>query len=168
MKHLLSSRSDLLEVRSADEWTPLLTAACLSNLDAIEAILAAGADPLVSDSLGRNTVHLFLWPPNGAVNDSKEKVKRLMDLFNAPARRHLLQQRCSEHPGGLTPLTRWLYGVGSVEIYRPDSDGALKGLLEYCEESDLDMVDNRGMTPLHLVNFPFPSISLIEPALITT
>jgi len=152
LKHLLSSHSDLLELRSADEWTPLLTAACLGKLDAIEAILAAGADPLASDILGRNVVHLFLWPPNGAVNDSKEQVTRLLELFDAPTRRRLLQQRCSEHPGGLTPLSRWLYGVGAVEFYRPDSDGALKGLLEYCEESDLDVIDNRGLTPLHLVS----------------
>lgn len=151
LKHLLPSHLELLEVRSADEWTPLLVAACLNNLEAIEAILAAGADPLATDSLGRNLLHAFLLPPNGTVNDSREQMKKLMELLDSSAHQHLLQQRCTEHPGSLTPLMRWLYGWGALEHFRPNPNGALQILLEHSEKSDLEMVDTRGLTPLHIV-----------------
>lgn len=143
---MLSARPELLEVKSIDGWTPLLTAALCQQVESIQILLEAGADPFATDPLGRNMLHLFLVSPTQSYVYELEKLSSFLRMMKKPVLHKLLDERCVESPGGLTPLARW---VSSIIKYAPNELSIV--LLEFSTITAMEMRDGRGHTPLHTV-----------------
>lgn len=149
VKLVLSARPELLEVKSIDGWTPLLTAALCKQIESIRILLEARADPFATDVYGRNMLHLFLVSPTGTYLYEAEQLSSFFRVVERPVLHKLLEERCVESPGGLTPLARW---VSSSIRYAPIA--ASVDLLEASTTKAMEMWDGRGFTPLHTVRFP--------------
>jgi hypothetical protein len=146
VKLVLSARPELLEVKSIDGWTPLLTAALCQQVECMRILLEARADPFVTDPFGRNMLHLFLVSPNEHYPYELEKLSSFLRLVEKPVFNRLSEERCADSPGGLTPLGRW---VSSTVKYAPAPVSI--ALLEASSTKAMEMWDGRGYTPLHTV-----------------
>ncbi|KAK1237264.1 hypothetical protein MKX08_002889 [Trichoderma sp. CBMAI-0020] len=144
---VLSARPELLEVKSIDGWTPLLTAALCKQVESMRILLEARADPFATDPFGRNMLHLFLVSPIGSYPYELDTISSFFRLVEKPVLQKLQEERCIESPGGLTPLARW---VSSVVKYAPSAVSI--GLLEVSTTKAMEMCDGRGFTPLHTVS----------------
>lgn len=149
VKLVLSARPELLEVKSIDGWTPLLVAALCKQVESIRILLEARADPFATDIYGRNMLHLFLVFPNGSHLYEPERLSSFLRAVEKPVFHKLLEERCVESPGGLTPLARW---VDSSVRHVPVAVSI--DLLEASTTKAMEMWDGRGFTPLHTVRFP--------------
>ncbi|KAL7805756.1 ankyrin repeat protein [Trichoderma gracile] len=141
---LLSARRDLLEVQSIDGWTPLLTAALHQRIQLLHLLLEAGANPLATDLFGRNMLHLLLLSPGQGYIQEPEKLSSFIQSMDRSLLHQLLEQRCDESPGGLTPLARWIRT-------RPAPNGLFTTLLDVSNSAVMEMFDGRGHTLLHSV-----------------
>lgn len=148
VKLVLAARPELLEVKSIDGWTPLLTAALRHQVESIRILLEARADPFVTDTFGRNMLHLFLVSPAESYVDIPEKLSSFLRVVEKPVFHKLLEERCADSPGGLTPLARW---VSSGVKWAPFSVSI--ALVEASTIKAMEMYDGRGFTPLHTVRF---------------
>lgn len=149
VKLVLSARPEFLEVKSIDGWTPLLTAAMCQQVESIQALLEAGADPFTTDPFGRNMLHLFLVSPTQSHVYELGKLSSFFRIVDRPALHKLLEERCAESPGGLTPLARW---ISATVKFAPVALSI--ALLEFSTIKAMEMWDGRGSTPLHTVRFP--------------
>ena len=95
-----------LDARSITGRTPLLEACARCQVKALVMLLAAGADPLVTDEWGRNALHLIA--SNSVGSGSEEGTDREQEAGKGPAeafralgecRRNLLNQQCGNIPG---------------------------------------------------------------------
>ncbi|UKZ69656.1 uncharacterized protein TrAtP1_010660 [Trichoderma atroviride] len=154
---VLSARPELLEVKSIDGWTPLLTAALCQQVESIRILLEAKANPFATDTFGRNMLHLFLVSPTGNYPYELGKLSSFFRLVEKPVLEKLQEERCIESPGGLTPLARW---VSSTVKYAPSAVSI--DLLEASTTKPMEMWDGRGFTPLHTVSI-FSREHLIRP-----
>lgn len=146
----MSARPELLEAKSIDGWTPLLSAALHHRIEALHILLEAGANPFAIDPLGRNMLHLLLLNPGQGYIPEPEKLSSFLRSMDRSVLHRLLEQRCDESPGGLTPIARWI-------PVRPAPNTLFTTLMELSSLSVLEMLDGRGHTPLHTVRcFPFP------------
>ncbi|PTB35556.1 uncharacterized protein TrAFT101_009403 [Trichoderma asperellum] len=144
VKLVLSARPEFLEVKSIDGWTPLLTAAMCQQVESIQALLEAGADPFTTDPFGRNMLHLFLVSPTQSHVYELGKLSSFFRIVDRPALHKLLEERCAESPGGLTPLARW---ISATVKFAPVALSI--ALLEFSTIKAMEMWDGRGSTPLH-------------------
>jgi hypothetical protein len=141
---LVSTHPDLLEVQSIDGWTPLLTAALHQRIDVLHLLLEAGVSPFATDSFGRNMLHLLLLSPGQGYIQEPEKLSSFLQSVDRSVLHQLLEQRCDESPGGLTPLARWIHT-------RPAANGLFTTLLNVSNLAVLERLDGRGHTLLHVV-----------------
>ncbi|KAL6856403.1 hypothetical protein J3F83DRAFT_764105 [Trichoderma novae-zelandiae] len=144
VKFLLSAHPELLEVQSIDGWTPLLTAALHQRIEVLHILLEAGASPSATDLFGRNMLHLLLVSPGQGYIQEPEKLSSFLQSMDRSMLHQLLEQRCDEIPGGLTPLARWV-------STRPAPNGLFSTLLDVSNSSALELLDGRGHTLLHTV-----------------
>ncbi|KAL7941252.1 ankyrin repeat protein [Trichoderma barbatum] len=144
IKFVLSARPELLEVKSIDGWTPLLTAAIHQRIEALQILLEAGASPFSTDLLGRNVIHLLLVSPSRSYIAEPEKLSSFLQSIDRSVLHQLLEQHCDENPGGQTPVARWI-------STRPTSNAVFATLLELSNSTVLEMLDGGGYTPLHTV-----------------
>lgn len=142
---LVSTHPDLLEVQSIDGWTPLLTAALHQRIDVLHLLLEAGVSPFATDSFGRNMLHLLLLSPGQGYIQEPEKLSSFLQSVDRSVLHQLLEQRCDESPGGLTPLARWIHT-------RPAANGLFTTLLNVSNLAVLERLDGRGHTLLHVVS----------------
>jgi hypothetical protein len=150
VKLVLSARPELLEVKSIDGWTPLLAAALCKQVESIRILLEAKADPFATDMYGRNMLHLFLVFPGGSHLYDPETLSSFVRAVEKPVFHKLLEERCVESPGGLTPLARWVdSNVRHVPV------AVSTDLLEASTTKAMEMWDGRGFAPLHTVRFPY-------------
>ncbi|KAL7921223.1 putative ankyrin repeat protein [Trichoderma austrokoningii] len=146
VKLVLSARPELLEVRSIDGWTPLMTAAMCQQVESIRLLLEARADPFATDTFGRNMLHLFLVSPTDHYVYELETLSSFLRVVEKPVLQKLIEERCVDSPGGLTPLARW---ISSALKYAPNKLSI--ALLESCTTKAMEMREGRGYTPLHNV-----------------
>ncbi|PTB72368.1 ankyrin repeat protein [Trichoderma longibrachiatum ATCC 18648] len=144
VKFLLSTHPDLLEVQSIDGWTPLLTAALHQRIEVLHLLLEAEASPFATDLVGRNMLHLLLVSPGQGYIQEPAKLSSFLQSMDRSVLHQLLEQRCDESPGGLTPLARWI-------LTRPSPDGLFTSLLDLSSTATLEVLDGRGHTLLHTV-----------------
>lgn len=149
VKLVLSARPELLEVKSIDGWTPLLIAALCHQVESIRLLLEARANPFATDTFGRNMLHLFLVSPTEHYVYQLEIMSSFLHLVEKPVLHKLLEERCVESPGGLTPLARW---VSSSVKYAPSALSI--ALLEFSTTKAMEILDGRGYTPVHTVRLP--------------
>jgi hypothetical protein len=147
VKFVLSAHPEFLEVKSIDGWTPLLTAALRQRLEALHVLLEAGANPFATDLLGRNMLHLVLVNPGPGYFAESEKLSSFLRSMDRSVLHRLLEERCAESPGGLTPFARWI----SVQ---PEPNTLFTTLLDLSNTTVLEMLDGGGHTPFHTVRCP--------------
>lgn len=131
-----------------------MVAALHQRIEALHILLEAGASPFATDTYGRNMLHLLLVNPGPGYIPEPEKLSSFLRSMDTSVLHTLLEQRCAESPGGLTPLARWIF-------VRPEPNAVLTTLLEISTKKPLEMLDGGGHTPLHTVSgFHFPQIDI--------
>jgi hypothetical protein len=145
VKYLVSTHPKLLEQRSVDGWTPLLVAACQRKIEAVQILLDAGANPFATDLLERNMLHLLLLSPGegGWISDPSV-IPSFLKAMPRVILKRLLEQRCVENPGGLTPFARWIFT-------RPEPSMLFTTVLELSNVRVFEILDGAGRTLLHTV-----------------
>lgn len=121
----------------------------------VEFLIARGANQRSRDKEGRNVLHTILAPDSWARTDIKD-LKALLKLFDKEAIKEMSTERCSIHPGALTPIGLWL--STSKGDYKSDSVVSL--LAEYSDVAALEMINGEGDLPLHVVS-PIHSIEQV-------
>ncbi|KAK6433106.1 hypothetical protein LTR95_010723 [Oleoguttula sp. CCFEE 5521] len=145
LKYLIEVMPDAIDAKALDGSTPLLLAFSYYRHDAAKVLLKAGADQTSRDKLGRNLIHRIL---HGMDLDKEEylpKVRKMLDLIDSRLLPSIFDERCSVHPGSLTPLALWLQNYST----RTWDVKVLEMLLDYSKGADLDQINGSGDTPLH-------------------
>lgn len=149
VKFLVSNHPEFLEFESVDGWTPLLFAAMERSIEAIQILLEAGAHPFATDLLGRNMLHLLLVSPGPDARHNLNELSSFLHSLNRLTLQKLLEQRCAENPGGLTPFARWILHRAAFD-HEPDV--LCTTVLELSRVAMLEILDGAGRTPLHIVH----------------
>jgi len=146
LKYILSNSPDLLEKKSSQGYSPLHAAVKINKPRTVEFLIAQGANQRTRDKEGRNVLHSILAPGNWARTDVKD-LKALLDLFDKHALKEMSLERCSVHPGALTPLGMWLSSRGNYT-----KDDVISLLANYFDPACLEMINGEGDLPLHVVS----------------
>jgi ankyrin repeat protein len=144
--YLIQAMPDSINIKSRDGYSPLALAFSLRRLEAAKLLIAAGADQTVRNSNKANLLHHLLVSPytNTYLDWGIQDFLDLLDKRLIPS---LLVERCSNDPGSLTPLARWLRTS-------PQDADVLRLLLDFAKphgNQHLEMLDGSGDTPLHYV-----------------
>lgn len=98
--------------------------------------------------MGRNMVHSMMVSKGGSTRTTHQDVESLIKLFDKKAVKEMLVERCSIHPGALTPLGLWMFfNTRNGGCKNPS---VLEVLAEYSEGEDLEMINGEGDLPLHV------------------
>jgi hypothetical protein len=156
IQYLIQAVPESLDAKSRDGYTPLALAFSLHRLDAVKALIRAGADQTVRDSQGNNLLHLLICPATpGAwmqrkVSTDMKAVQPLLELIDKRLISSFLTERSSRDPGSLTPVANWLRWASES----PESTEFLRALLEFAKDTEnehLELLDASGDTPLHYI-----------------
>ncbi|OQO13617.1 hypothetical protein B0A48_01846 [Cryoendolithus antarcticus] len=145
LKYLIEVMPDAVDSKSIDGSTPLLLAFGLTRYGAAKILLQARADQTSRDKLGRNLVHRIVHGMDLEKEEHLPKVRKMLDLIDPRLLPSMFDERCSVHPGSLTPLALWLQNYST----RAWDLNILEMLLEYSKGADLDQINGSGDTPLH-------------------
>ena len=151
IKYLIQAVPGSLESKSASGHTSLSLAFSLGKLEAVETLIAAGADQTTQDLIGRNILHLALCGVDGQTRSDIGNLRGLIQLTNKRILSGLFLERCQEGPGALTPLARWLLDLQPRYSWhaRVEPAAALEALSEFISREQLCMMDGSGQLPLH-------------------
>lgn len=145
IKYLLHVMPGSLRVKSIDGLTPLSLAISLCRLDAAKLLIEAGADQTVRNNKGCNILHILLCSAYGMNSVNEKALQPFLDLIDKRLVPSLLTERCSLHPGSLTPIAAWMHTYSeNIEILRTILDFAASTNNEH-----LELLDGSGDTPLH-------------------
>lgn len=100
--------------------------------------------------MGRNMVHSMVASQGGIIRTKYQDISTLLKLFDKTAVKEMLVERCSIHPGALTPLGLWMYLNTSNGSW--DNSKIPEVLSEYSDGEDLEMINGEGDLPLHVVS----------------
>ncbi len=98
--------------------------------------------------MGRNMLHSMLVSPNTTRTWDKtgrKRLGRILELFDKAALKEMLLERCTDHPGALTPLAYWMSKSGYV------GKKVISILSKYSTGEDLEMINGEGDLPVHVV-----------------
>lgn len=147
IKHIVSLSPDCLEQQSPDGFTPLHVAVYIQRPEVISYLISIGANQRHRDTLGRNLLHALVARRSGGVNTDAKKLRSLIALLDKDAVKEMLLERCSNHPGSLTPLAYWM-AQNNGNYKKTD---VIRVLSEYSTGEDLTMLNGEGDLPLHVV-----------------
>nr|OQO24706.1 hypothetical protein B0A51_08620 [Rachicladosporium sp. CCFEE 5018] len=145
LKYLIEVMPDAVDAKALDGSTPLLLAFSYYRHEAAKVLLRAGADQTSRDKLGRNLIHRIVHGMDLEKEKHLPKIRKMLDLIDPRLLPSMFEERCSVHPGSLTPLALWLQNYST----RTWDVKVLKMLLEYSKGTDLDQINGSGDTPLH-------------------
>ena len=155
VKHLVSLRPYILDVKSPSGHTPLHLAFSLHRLGAARALAEAGANQTCRDKSGQNILHALLdrlriRPTGDSTIASFRAFISLVDRRVLPS---LFTERASDAHGqfNITPLAKWLANEHAHRNAKA-TEFALKVLailLDASSGEDLEMIDGAGHLPLH-------------------
>ncbi|KAL4780690.1 ankyrin repeat-containing domain protein [Aspergillus varians] len=145
--YLANTMPHILEVKSMDEYTPLSIAFHKHKFEFAKILIKAGANQAVRSNEGKNLLHLTL-SPNIYLKDYR--LNDMLNLINPFLIPSMLIERCSSHPGSLTPLALW---VSRGMSYDEDTTrSTLRTILDLAEptgQKHLELLDGSGNTLLH-------------------
>ncbi|CAG9988902.1 unnamed protein product [Clonostachys byssicola] len=160
VKFLIDACPDVLEKRSSNGYTPLMSACWNRNVEIMKILIAANVDQSVRLDTGHNILHVAL----GRKQDVRT-LRQVLDLIDPTLRAHLFQQRRRLTHGGTAPIHSWIStvcGQGGNSTYDysqrrwhdyygewKDVAQILNLLLEYSNGEGLELLNGAGDTPLH-------------------
>ena len=147
LKYLVKVMPDALEARSTEGMTPLLLAFKTHNLEAVRILLAAGADQIVRNKEGMNLLHCIIATTATFTKDLAH-IRNLIETIDQRLLSGMCLQRCSTHPGSLTPFALLLTQHYHSNEIRVDT---ARLILEYSHGAELGLLNGEGHTPLHVV-----------------
>ncbi|KAL8890878.1 MAG: hypothetical protein Q9215_002029 [Flavoplaca cf. flavocitrina] len=159
VNYLIAIMPDSIDLGSAQRsLTPLALAFITGKIDTAKALIKAGADQTTRDSTGKNLAHMALIYASKVTKTDTRKLKDFFDLIDSRVIGSLFTERCTDGPGGLTPLALWL-AKPSLAPYkwcgRTSRQSSLAPetihlLQEYGGAEALTMMDGSGQFPLHV------------------
>ncbi|KAI9702849.1 MAG: hypothetical protein M1836_008063 [Candelina mexicana] len=154
IEYLLQALPRSIERKSSDGWTPLHLAFHPRRIIAARTLIAAGADQLARDKMGRNIVHCALRPPNSSIALDPEELKRMLELVDKRVLQELFLQRAQENSS--TPLAQWLADIDTLFYGRSNEQrqcrvATLRVILDFSGANDLDEFGGEGDMPLHVL-----------------
>ncbi|CAH0046774.1 unnamed protein product [Clonostachys solani] len=151
---------DVLEKRSSNGYTPLMSACWNRNVEIMKILIAANVDQSVRLDTGHNILHVAL-----SQKQDVDTLRQVLDLIDPALRAHLFQQRKRLTQGGTAPIHSWISmvcGQGGNTTYDyssrrwhdyhgewKDVAQILNLLLEYSNGEGLELLNGAGDTPLH-------------------
>ncbi|CAG9947875.1 unnamed protein product [Clonostachys rosea f. rosea IK726] len=160
VKFLIDVCPDVLEKRSSNGYTPLMSACWNRNVEIMKILIEANVDQSVRLDTGHNILHVAL----GRKQDV-DALRQVLDLIDPTLRANLFQQRRRLTHGGTAPIHSWISmvcGQGGNSTYDysqrrwhdyhgewKDVAQILNLLLEYSNGEGLELLNGAGDTPLH-------------------
>ncbi|KAL2822695.1 ankyrin repeat-containing domain protein [Aspergillus cavernicola] len=148
--YLVENMPQCLEVKSADEYTPLAVAFQTHKLKFARILINAGANQAVRCKEGMNLLHLLLSSFHKYNHDSS--FHDLLHLINPLLVPSMLVERCSSsQPGSLTPIALYMCKVWNNH-HQSKSSKSLRTILDLADitgQKHLELLDGSGNTPLH-------------------
>ena len=155
IKHLISVMPESLEQKSSEGWTPLQVAVLAECPDVVSYLISIGANQRSRDKMGRNMVHSMVACKAGSAKTKAACLQAMIKLFDKEAVKDMLVERCTVHPGALTPLGYWMATNGAA--YKKSD--IISVLSKYSSGEDLEMINGEGDLPLHVVLELSPSVA---------
>lgn len=151
-----------LEQKSSEGWTPLQVAVLVQRPEVVSYLISIGANQRSRDKMGRNMVHSMMAYQTGSAKTNTGNLQAMIELFDKGAVKDMLVERCTVHPGALTPLGYWM----AMNDAAHKESNIISVLSKYSDGEDLEMINGEGDLPLHVVCITFCySISLYFPSL---
>ncbi|KAH6898608.1 hypothetical protein B0T10DRAFT_505216 [Thelonectria olida] len=166
LEYLIEAAPESLQKKNSNGDTPLLVACRLGRIDYVRILIDGNADQSTRNLKGENILHAAV-----AGNPKADKLRLMLDLFDADLRSHLFLQRKNFNENGNTPLHAWVSQASGVQpentnryrhnnyynnssSYKPynketDVVDMTKLLLEYSKGEELEMLNGAGETCLH-------------------
>jgi ankyrin repeat protein len=166
LEYLIEAAPESIQKKNSNGETPLLVACRLGRIDYVRILIDGNADQSVRNHKGENILHAAV-----AGNPKADKLRLMLDLFDADLRSHLFLQRKNFNENGNTPLHAWVSQASGVQPentnryrynnyynngssnkpYGKDTDvvDMAKLLLEYSKGEELEMLNGAGETCLH-------------------
>ncbi|KAL4918997.1 hypothetical protein BDW62DRAFT_56761 [Aspergillus aurantiobrunneus] len=147
VEYLIDNMPHCLDLKSADDYTPLAIAFQSHKLEFAKTLIKAGANQAVRCKDGMNLIHLALSPKGDFGNMRLSKMLSLIDPRLIPS---MLIERCSAPPGSLTPLAFWMSRAWSHnESHALPALHTILDLAESTGQKHLELLDGSGNTALH-------------------
>jgi hypothetical protein len=162
LSHLIEFMPEAVNARSSAGDTPLLLAFRFQNLQAASMLIKAGADQTARNRDGGNLLHSlfslltesgggngFSYVPEATNENHYTHMRAIMDLLDPQLVPIICQQRayvCRFR--WYTPLASLLYHVSTPNSFLVS---IVRMILESSGGAELDLLDNEGNTPLHLL-----------------
>lgn len=142
----MSVAPEMLETKSSEGWTPLQVAAIKQRVPMIEYLISVGANQRHRDKNGRNMIHSMLKQASQWSKEDRERLEKMLDLFDKEALKEMFLERCNEKPGALSPLAYFM------TVNRGNFKGSevVSILAKYSNGEDLSMINGEGDLPLHV------------------
>ncbi|KAF7193362.1 hypothetical protein HII31_05341 [Pseudocercospora fuligena] len=146
---LVKAMPDAIDHKNAEGITPLHIAFRYFRDESVKLLIKHGADQTARDKCGNNIVHNIL----KRVISSKKlaKLPVMLDLIDPRLLPTLFSERCSDHPGSLTPL------ADLIDTYKSSSGSTLKFgnealhiVLKYSKGEELNTINGEGHAPIHV------------------
>lgn len=149
LQYLTEAVPEALEAKNIDGLTPLAVAFDLYRHRAAKILIEAGADQTARSKSGKNLVHLLLEHADAERDEHFAQLKTMMDLIDQRLLPSMFVERCSDHPGSLTPMALWLR---AARFMSPDWETkVMRFILSYSKGRELDLLNGEGDTPLHVM-----------------
>lgn len=103
LSHLVKIYPALLEIKSAEQLTPLMLAYKLGRLDCAKVLIDAGADQTAKDGSWNNLLHLALQETPKA-----EQLKPMLELLDKDPLFQMMKDRNNLEHEGRTPMHQWI------------------------------------------------------------
>lgn len=145
---------EALEQKSSEGWTPLQLAVIKQRVPIIEYLISIGANQRHRDKMGRNMLHSMLlstqaytqYVSKGWDKTDRERLQKVLALFDKEALKEMFLERCTDSPGALTPLAYWMANNGNYKGKK-----VIEMLSKYSTGEELEMINGEGDLPLHVV-----------------
>ncbi|KAF2093581.1 ankyrin repeat protein [Rhizodiscina lignyota] len=151
VKYLISAFPQYLDTKSASGYTPLHLAFSLQHPRIAKLLIANGANQKCRDLKGNNLIHSLLLSGNDFAKNKAQRTRDLLELIDPALLPSLFTERCSEEPGSLTPLHRWILKASGYTNDTARFAEFLDLVLEYSKGVELDTINGAGDTPLHTI-----------------
>lgn len=147
LEYLIKEMPKTIDSKSLSGITPLHLAFRYARSDLAELLIGAGADQTIRDKIGRNIVH-FVAGYAGYSMEWTQGQSTILDVIDKRIVQELVQERCSVHPGALTPSALALENLSNHSLDR--ALAVMNFLCRYTGAKDLDLMNGEGNTPLHV------------------
>jgi hypothetical protein len=149
LNFLINALPESVNHKSVTGSTPLAIAFRCYRAEAAKLIIKASADQTCRDKHGNNLLHNLL--KHGVTTEKQLRtLTSMIELIDERLLPSMFLEKCSDHPGSLTPLAQWVTACVNESSCSRFSNEVLQKILSYSKGRELNSINGEGLAPVHV------------------